>query len=157
MKLNWKTTLAGVVGAVLIVAAQAFISGKVSVETVFIAGAVAAIGALAGDANVEQLFKSNAIANQVLDIGDGALAKIAASNPNNAILQALAKSVDDLHAKVDAMPDAVAAAVPPAIVSTLEESAPAQAAAETEKPALIPIPDGAKFDPNTGEAIAAKA
>ena len=49
---NWKTTLAGALGAALIVALELYQKGTLDVNTILISAAIAAVGFLAKDMNV---------------------------------------------------------------------------------------------------------
>ena len=49
---NWKTTLAGCIGAAVMVVVSLYQTGTVDLKTLIIAAAIAAVGVLAKDLNV---------------------------------------------------------------------------------------------------------
>lgn len=131
---NWKTTLIGVLGAVVLCIMQAVSTGTVDLKTLAIAGTVAAVGAFAADGNVESVIAANPIVQQLLPVADNVLTDVTKTNSSPILteIHTVLKSI-----ATNTAPTAAAAIPIPAIAAQPVIEA---AAAVVQQPAPIPQP-----------------
>ena len=111
---NWKTTLAGVLGAAALVIFQLISQGNVDVKTLIIAGAVAAMGAFAKDHDVT----GGTIVQASLPLANALVSQLATTN-DSPILKDI-HSVLSTIAVNTATPPATAPAAAPVIINDVK-------------------------------------
>lgn len=144
--LNWKTTLAGSLFALVLFAVQYYSKGSIDLKT-FVEGAGGAvIGFLASDGNVLGFFKNNQTADIALQLGDIVSQKLADMLPSSEIWNKIHGTLDTLNQNVNALPAATASAV----TQALPAPTPIVVAEESPAPAAPAVP---LYNPFSGKLL----
>jgi hypothetical protein len=144
---NWKTTLAGIGTAVVMVVVQLIIAKGAFNPVLDIAAiGIAILGYLAGDKNVEQTIKDNPTLTAILGTLDKLSSAFAEAQPSNIYVKEIHGFLSALDQNVQALPAAVAASIPAPVVNI-------DASTNNAAPAAEPAPAVPLYNPYSGKLL----